>query len=165
MWTALLSAMMVGAAANQDAAAKSDKEDPKIVARAVWPVREDKPQQLVIRNAQELAIALGVDAKDARHRRFQNDAVADTIKLLKVKGIDWDREMLVVVMAGAQRTGGYRVDIESVRVKDGTLLVGWKLHPPAADAVVTQAISYPGQMALVDHFHGRVQFDPPVEKK
>jgi hypothetical protein len=165
MWTALLATMVFGATPNQDAAPKGDKEDPKIIARGVWPVRADKPQQVVVRSAQELALALGVDAKHARDRRFQNDAVSDTIKLLKVKEIDWNKQMLVVVTAGAQRTGGYRVDIESLRVKDGVLIVNWKLHVPQPGVVVTQAISYPAQMALVDHFHGSVQFDPPAEKK
>lgn len=165
MWTVLLVTMAFAATSNQETGPKGDKEAPKILARGVWPVREDKPSQHVLRNAQELAIALGVEAKDAKERRFQNDAEADTAKLLKVKAIDWNKQMLLVVTAGAQRTGGYRVEIESLHVKDGTLIVGWKLYAPSPGTSVTQAISYPKQMILVDHFAGRVQFDPPIEKK
>lgn len=165
MWTALLVSMMVWAASEQDAASKDDKEERKILARAVWPVREDKPAHLVLRNAEELTLALGVDAANAKEKRFQNDAVADTAKLLKVKDIDWGKHMLVVVTVGVRRTGGYRVEIVSLRVKDGTLVVNWKLHTPAAGAVVTQALTYPSQMALVERFRGSVRFDPPAEKK
>jgi hypothetical protein len=165
MWTALWMTMVFGAAPNQRATPRGEKEAPRILARGPWPVREDKPKQVVVRNAQELAVALGVDPKNARERRFQSDAVTDTAKLLKVKKIDWDKQMLVVVTGGAQQTGGYRIDIEALHLKEETLTVQWKLHAPQPGDAVTQAISHPAQMALVDNYGGRVQFDPPLEKK
>jgi hypothetical protein len=163
MWTALLVTMGFSAASSSDAAPR--REVPKILARGVWPVREDKNERLVLHDPQELAVALGVAPKDARERRFQNDAVADTAKLLKVKDIDWNKQMLVVVAVGSRRTGGYRVEIESLTVKDEALVVKWKLHEPRPGDVVTQAITYPTQMVLVDKFQGRILFDPPAEKK
>jgi hypothetical protein len=165
MWTALLVNLVLGATPAQDAADKDDKNDLKILARGVWPVRQEKPTQLVIRSGEEVAIALGVDPKDAREKRFQTDATADTAKLLKVRDIDWSKQMLVVVAAGAKRTGGYRVEILSLRVKEGALTVTWKLHTPAAGGIVTQAITYPSQMVLVERFQGPVRFDPPAKKK
>ncbi len=165
MKTALVLSMLLAVASDNDAENKKDKSDVKILARGVWPVQEEKPAQRVLRSGEELATALGVEPQNAKEKRFQNEAMRDTAKLLKVKNIDWDKQMLLVVADGAKRTGGYRVEIVSLRIKDGTLTVNWKLHAPPADAVVTQAITYPAQMVLVERFRGNVRFDPPVEKK
>jgi hypothetical protein len=156
--------MLLAATLDNDKENKNDKSDVKILVRGIWPEREEKPAQRVIRSGVELAVALGVDPQDAREKRIQTEATSDTAKLLKVKEIDWNKQMLIVIAAGAKRTGGYRVEIVSVAVKDGTLIVNWKLHTPPPGAVVTQAISYPSQAALVDRFHGAVRFDPPIEK-
>ncbi len=163
MWTTLLATMVFGAVSYRDGAPK--QPEPKILARSVWPVREDKGERLVLHDARELAIALGVAPKDARDRRIQSDAESDTAKLFKVKGIDWNKQMVVVVTVGVRRTGGYRVEIESLTVKDELLTVKWKLHEPRPGDLVTQALTYPAQMVLVDRFQGRVAFDPPAEKK
>lgn len=163
MWKALLATMVFGAVSIRDGAPRQPV--PKILARGVWPVREDKGERLVLHDARELAIALGAAPKDARERRFQDDAETDTAKLFKVKAIDWNKQMVVVVAVGVRRTGGYRVEIESLTVKDEVLTVKWKLHEPRPGDLVTQALTYPTQMALVDRFEGRVAFDPPAETK
>jgi hypothetical protein len=128
-------------------------------------VREEKPAQRIVRSGEELAVALGVEPEHAKEKRFQSDATADTAKLLKVKDIDWSKQMLIVVAAGAKRSGGYRAEIASLTRKDGILTVTWKLHSPPPGAIVTQAITYPSQVVLVESFRGDVRFDPPVKKK
>ncbi|HEY7311422.1 MAG TPA: protease complex subunit PrcB family protein [Gemmataceae bacterium] len=159
MWTALMVSLVLAAPPGS----KDEKDrDLKILARGAWPVRHEKPTQLVLRNAEELALAHGVAPKDAKEKRFQADVTADVVSLLKVKAIDWDKQMLVVVTAGMKRTGGYRVEILSLPVKDGTLTVRWKLHSPAPGDIVTQAITYPAEMVLVERV-AAVKFDPPAK--
>jgi hypothetical protein len=165
MWFVLGMSVLLGAASDADAARTDKERELKILARGVWPVLADKPSQLVIRSGEELALALGVAAKEAREERLQKEATADVTHLLKVRAIDWERQMLVVVAAGAKPTGGYRVEITSLRVKEKTLTVAWKLHRPAADAVVTRNVTHPSQMVLVERFAGTIQFDPSLPKK
>lgn len=165
MATALILGLLFGAASDKDAAKKEDNRDLKILANGVWVGIEEKPAQLVVRSGEELAVALGVAPKDAKEKRFQNAATADTAKLLKVKDIDWTKQMLIVVAAGAKPTGGFRVEIVALRIKDKTLTISWKLHSPAAGDIVTQAITHPSQVVLVERWQGSVRFDPPLEKK
>lgn len=160
MGTVLMVSLVL--AAPQAEKAEKDR-DMKILARSAWPVRHDKPTQLVLRNAEELALAHGVAPKNAKEKRFQADVTADVSLLLKVKGIDWDKQMLVVVSAGMKRTGGYRVKILTLPVKDGKLTVRWKLDSPAPGSIVTQAITYPAEMVLVERVAGDVKFDPPAK--
>ncbi len=166
MWTALVAALVLGAPPSQDAPAGTGEErELKVLARGVWPVRNKRPTQLVIRNAEELARSHGIDGDDAKDRRFQTDVTADAAQLLNVKTIDWKKQMLVVVTAGPQPTGGYSVEILTLPVKDKTLTVRWKLNSPKAGATVRKATSYPGQMVLIERFTGTVQFDPAVSAK
>lgn len=167
MWTAVVVSLVIGAAAPRELLAPKAEEDRelKIVARGVWPVRHAKPTQLVIRNGEELARAHGVAAKDAKEARMQLAAAKDVADLLKVKGIDWKKQMLVVVAAGTKPTGGYSIEVLRLPVKDKTLTAHWKLTNPAAGSIVTQALTYPSQMVLVDRFEGPVKFDPPAKDK
>jgi hypothetical protein len=165
MWTVLVVSLVCAAPPAKDAAKAGEDRDVKILAHGIWAMRHEKPAQLVIRSAEELARAHGVAAKDAKEKRFQTDVTADVAQLLKVKTIDWDKQMLVVVAAGSKPTGGYRVEVRTLSVKDKTLTVHWKLHNPAPGGIVTTAITYPAQMVLVERFDGPVKFDPPVKDK
>ena len=165
MATVLFLSLLFGAGSDRDADKKEDQRDLKILASGVWIGMEEKPAQRAIRSGEELALALGVAAKDATNKRFQKAATEDVAKLLKVRDIDWDKQMLVVVAAGAKPTGGFRVEIESLRIKDRTLTVNWKLHRPAAGDIVTQVITHPSQVVLVERWPGSVHFNPPLEKK
>jgi hypothetical protein len=180
MWTAVMVSLLFGTVGEDAPKAKEppakqelfapaarDEKDRnlKLLARGAWPVRHDKPTQLVIRNAEELALAHGVAPKDAKEKRFQADVTADTASLLKVKAIDWDKQMLVVASAGMKPTGGYRVEILNLPVKDGTLTVRWKLNSPPPGGIVTQVITYPAEMVLIERFAGTVKFDPPAKKE
>src|SRR5207253_2946964 len=54
-------------------------------------------------------------------------ASANLAKMLKVESIDWTKQMVIVISGGTQRTGGYSVEAKSLEVKDGKLIVNWKL--------------------------------------
>jgi hypothetical protein len=83
-------------------------------------------------------------------------------KKLKVESIDWKKHMVVVVSGGRQPTGGYSVEVKDLEIKDGKLIVHWKLNAPAPGSFVTQVITTPTLTILVDRFEGDVVFDPPA---
>lgn len=67
--------------------------------------------------------------------------------------------MVIVIYGGERGTGGFSVEVKSLEVKDGKLIVHWKLKSPGADDIVAQVITYPSQVILVDRFEGKVEFD------
>ena len=146
----------------------ADGNEVKVLARGFW--RADAKgevgggqQQLVLRSAGDLLSASGMAGK-AADEALQKQVTAATAKLLKVDGIDWKKQMLVVVTGGVQPTGGYAVEVTKAEVKDKVLTVHWKLNAPKPGALVTQALTHPGQVALLERFEGEVKFDPPAKK-
>ncbi len=140
----------------------------KVEASAPWRYGQADPkvaggsQQLVLRSAAELVAATPYRDRDALPAVVEKAATADLAGQLKVKQIDWKKQMLLVVTAGTQRSGGYRVEVTGLKVKDNTLTVSWKLHPPKGFA--TAALTHPGVVVLVPRFTGKVLFDPPAKK-
>lgn len=115
------------------------------------------PQHLVVRSADEFAKLL----------RPGNDAptvLRDLLKAMKLDSIDWSRQMLVVVTGGAQKSGGYRLEITGVAVKGDVMTVRWKLHSPRPTDIVTMAFTHPAETVLVPSHAGTVVFDPPLKK-
>ncbi len=152
----LLLAMAIGGLGD-----KPKEGELKIQGRGFWraSAEPDTPaQQLVIRNAVDAARAqrLVPDGKS------QQQATANLAKALKVARIDWDKQMVIVVTAGAKPTGGYRVEVQKLAVKDGELTVKWKLHTPTG--FVTQAFTHPAEAVLTEKFEGKVRFDPAASK-
>ncbi len=142
---------------------KTKDRELKIEGRGFWRA-SSRPggaaQQLVIRDAVEAAKASGLPADG----KSQEQASANLAKALKVEKIDWDKQMVVVATAGAKPTGGYRVEVLTVAVKDGTVLVKWKLHSPKPGGIVTQAFTHPAEAVLVEKAEGKAVFDPPAPK-
>jgi lipoprotein NlpI len=140
---------------------KNEKEL-KMVARAIWRYASASPKgpkeghKLVLRSAAELVAATPFKNLDAPQQVVEKQATAELAKALKVDAIDWKTHMLVVVTAGVKPTGGYSVDIQSIKVADKTATVAWKLNTPKG--AVTQAFTHPGQVALVERFGGEVKF-------
>jgi len=135
----------------------------KILARAPWRASarpNSAAQQLVIRSGAELAAASG----QPRTEQGIKQATEMLARLLKVKEIDWNKQMIVVTTAGAKPTGGYSVEVTGLTIKDGTLTVKWKLNSPGPNDFVTQAFTHPGQAVLVEKFDGKVTFDPPAPR-
>lgn len=142
---------------------KTKEKEMKVQARGFWRA-SSRPggaaQQLVIRSAAEAAKASGVPA-DGKGQELASQRLA---QVFKVEKIDWDKQMVVVATAGAKPTGGYRVEVVSVAVKDGAVQVKWKLHSPKPGSIVTQAFTHPGEAVLVEKAEGKVVFDPPAPK-
>jgi hypothetical protein len=115
-------------------------------------------KSLVMRTAQELNLATPIGGKN-------DDITKITAGLLKVDSIDLKKQMVVVIFAGEKPTGGYSIEVKSLELKDKKLVVHWKLKAPGPDDIVTQAITYPELVLLVDRFDGEVVFDPDPPKK
>ena len=128
----------------------------KIVARSPWPHAPVKVKaagkdkvQLVIRSAAELVAAVPGSVEKA--------ATADLAKELKVKDIDWAKQMVVVVSGGTKSSGGYRAEVTGLEIKGETMTVKWTLHSPKGRA--TRALTHPSEVVLVPKFMGKVVFD------
>jgi hypothetical protein len=147
---AILGVILLG---GSNLAAGDKKGELKVHAKAASGVAKGP---VVIKSAEQLG---------KLRNAAPDKASADAAKLLKVDKIDWTKQMLVVISGGTQPTGGYSVEAKSLDVKDGKLIVHWKLNTPPKDAVVIQVITNPAQTILVDRFDGDVTFDPPSPPK
>lgn len=136
-----------------------DGVEVKVLGRAPWRASA-KPgaaaQQLVVRSREEFdkLISAGNDPK----------TVLDNLQQQLKTEIDWSKHMLVVCTGGAQRTGGYRVEVQVVYTKGETMTVRWKLHVPKPGSFVTMAFTHPAETVLVEKFAGTVVFDPAMAK-
>lgn len=126
----------------------AQQDAPKIHAKT--PMRIGQSSH-VVRSAEELGKLQNIDA---------DKASANLAKALKVQAIDWKKQMVIVVYGGTQRTGGFSVEVKSLQVKDGKLVVNWKVNGPPPGSFVTQALTNPTLTILVDRFEGDVMFDP-----
>ncbi len=93
--------------------------------------------------------------------RTANEKVtADIAAAFKLPGIDWTKQMVIVVSGGPQPTGGYGIIAKSVEIKGNRLVVNWELLRPDPSSNVTQAFTHPTVTILVDRFDGDVEFNP-----
>jgi hypothetical protein len=137
----------------------------KIHARAFWPdgwKGESPPRQWVVRSYAEL-IDPRLDAPEPVLERMRQESLARYLKALKVKAIDFNKQMLVGASGGTQPAGA-RVEITRVAHGGGRLTVHWKLHPPKAGAAPAE-LTHPAEVVLVERFAGDIQFDPPAPKQ
>jgi hypothetical protein len=107
---------------------------------------------VIIRSAAELVKAQG-------GKGDEQAATAALAKQLKTD-IDWTKHMVLVLDGGTQRTGGYSVVVKNLTVKDNVLTVNWMLKGPGPNDIVTQVITRPSAVLLVERFGGEVHFDP-----
>jgi hypothetical protein len=84
--------------------------------------------------------------------------------LLKVKKIDWDKQMVLLISGGTQPTPGYRVAVTSLKVKDDELTVRWKLIGPPKGAPLAKRITHPAETLLVERYDDTTRFDPAVPR-
>jgi len=138
--------------------------DVKILGRGVWKpaTKSGDQQQVVIRSAEELAKAAGLEKPNGEDA--QKKATETVAKALKVDDIDWKKQMVIVVTGGVKRTGGYSVEITKIETADKVMTVHWKLNSPKPGSPVTQTITHPALTVIVDRFEGKVVFDPPAAK-
>jgi len=115
-------------------------------------------QNLVMRTEVELNRATPIGGKNY-------DITKIVAGLMKVDSIDLKKQMIIAIYAGEKPTGGYSIELKSLEVKDKKLVVHWNLKSPGPDDIVTQAITHPALVLLVDRFDGEVVFDPAPPKK
>ncbi len=133
-----------------------------ILARGVWPFGSTNPDnreksgQYVIRSAEELTQRQPWSNYDAIPAVVEKMADGQLAKILKVKDIDWKKQMLLVVSGGTQSSGGYRIGVQSIRKDGDKLVIDWFLHPPMGAA--TDAFTHPAEVVLTPRFDGKVEF-------
>jgi hypothetical protein len=155
-------------AAGLSQAGDKDTRELKIIAKAPWSYASAKPDgnkeghKLVLRSAAELVAATPFSKLDAPQQIVEKQAAAELAKALKVEGIDWGKQMLIVVTGGVKPTGGYSVEITDLKVAGKMLTVTWKLNRPRGFA--TEAFTHPGQVVLVPRFEGEVRFVVMAQK-
>ena len=112
----------------------------------------------MLRSGEDAAAALGMPGKS-------KEATAQLARMFKVPGIDWKKQMVLVVTGGLRRTGGYSVEVTDLKASGKALTVKWKLNRPKPGGIVTTALTHPGTAVLTERFAGPVKFDPPAKGK
>jgi dipeptidyl aminopeptidase/acylaminoacyl peptidase len=143
---------------------KADGKGPKILATTQSSFNQIAPRTGFVRSPDGAALLMGAPVDQSRDEAVQQDATKKLARLFKRDTIDWDKQMLLIAEVGQRKTGGYRVEFTGLDVKDKVLTVKWQLKAPGPDSIVTQVISHPGALALVERFDGEIRFDPPADK-
>ncbi len=131
-----------------------------LLARALWPdgwSAESASREWVVRNAGSL-VDPRMKAPEPVLERLRCEAAARYARALHVEAVDFDRQMVIGVSGGVQRSGGYRVEITRVEADaPGKILtVRWTLHAP--EGFATAVLTHPAEVILVDQFDGDVKF-------
>lgn len=66
-----------------------------------------------------------------------------SLSLESMKGIDYQREHIVLASIGQKPTGGYSVTLDSSEIRSGTLELRIRVAEPAPGTMVTQALTTP----------------------
>lgn len=136
----------------------------KILGRGSWHTPgKGESQQIVIRSAEELAKAAGLEKPE--DEAVQKKATETVAKALKVDDIDWKKQMVIVVSAGMKRTGGFKVEVATIDVADKVMTVHWTVRTPGPGAPVTATITHPAQSVVVERFEGKVAFEQSAPKE
>lgn len=84
---------------------------------------------------------------------------------LKVPEIDFSKEMVVFAAMGRQRTGGYAIEITSIRPANDRLQISIKRKTPPPGAMVTQALTAPFHIVAVPKSALKPEFVEVKEEK
>jgi len=136
--------------------ALADESFPKVIAQAVGLKGGSKPQGVILKTEAELSKFLNVSGADSLIKIKQ---------LLKVNEINFENQMILVIQGGECKSGGFKVSFEKLEIKGATLQVLWKLQGPPADAFVTQALTYPSLILLVEKHKGEIIFKQTFDTK
>jgi hypothetical protein len=133
----------------------------KVFARGTWPYgpAAGGRNEFIIRSAAELAAANPLRKDGLPPAQAERQALAELTRALKVKEIDWKKQMLVIVRV--PRAHPFRpAAIARLDVSGKTLTVHYEYYAPVAarpqDRPPTPA-TIP-LLALVERFDGPVQF-------
>ena len=136
--------------------ALADGSFPKVISQAVGPKGETKPQGIIIKTEAELSKFLNLPEAEANTKIKQ---------LLNVKELNFANQMILIIQGGECKSGGFKVVLEEFQSTDNSLQVLWKLQAPAADSFVTQALTYPSLVLLVENFKGEITFKQIIDIK
>jgi hypothetical protein len=111
----------------------------------------------VFRSAQELAA--NVNRAKANDPGFQKEVEASIASALKVKSIDWSKQMVVAarIPTLSQRMGLAPVEFTSLKVSGDQLTVSYELR-----GQISGYCPSPIGFALVERFNGAVVFEGPT---
>jgi hypothetical protein len=121
----------------------SEGSDPQAVILSQWSGARggsDDASTLVVRSAGEWT---------ALWRRIGRE---------EPRKLDPAKEMAVAVFLGEKRTGGFSVEIKSVREESGNLFVEYHERTPAPDMVVAQVLTSPWTVAVTSRSSSPVVF-------
>jgi len=138
-----------------------ESKDLKIIASLDnWtvPIRLKKEDSgVVIRNAEEL-VAHSSKPGSAKDPVAQKKMESELWKLLKVDGIDWSKQMILVVTG--HRAGYALIKFDSLKIEGKILTVTWKQEERP-----TLGSTVPSGLVIVERFDGEVKFVPFAKKK
>ena len=140
----------------QSCVALADESFPKVIAQAVGLKGTAKPQGVILKTEAELSKFLNVP---------EADSLIKIKQLLKVNEINFANHMILVIQGGECKSGGFKVVFDKFQSTGNSLQVLWKLQAPAADAFVTQALTYPSLVLLVENFKGEITFKQIIDIK
>ena len=134
----------------------ADEPIPKIISQAVGLKGNPKTQGVILKTEADLSKFLDLPVPDANAKIKQ---------LLNVKEINFTHQMIVVIQGGECKSGGFKVVFDKFQSTGNSLQALWKLQAPAADAFVTQALTYPSLVLLVENFKGEITFKQIIDVK
>ena len=103
----------------------------------------DRPEQVVVRSDKEW------QALWQRHAPGGRPAPT----------VDFNKHMVVAVFLGSRPSGGYQVQIESIRPEGNALVVRWAEARPGAGQVAAQVMTAPASIVAVPRHSGDVRFE------
>ena len=143
---------------------KTKERELRIRARGNWlgaAKLDAAAVQRVIHSPAEAAQAMGLPGGP----RGETLAAQRVSQVLGGTPVDWARQMVIVVTAGAKRTGGYGVQVVKVETGgDKSMTVHYRLTSPRPGSAVPQMVSHPGTAVLVDRVDGEPRFVEETKK-
>ena len=134
----------------------ADEPIPKIISQAVGLKGNPKTQGVILKTEADLSKFLYLQFSDANTKIKQ---------LLNVKELNFANQMILVIQGGECKSGGFKVVFEKFQSTGNSLQVLWKLQAPASDSFVTQALTYPSLVLLVENFKGEITFKQILDVK
>lgn len=134
----------------------ADEPIPKIISQAVGLKGNPKTQGVILKTEAELSKFLDLPVAEANTKIKQ---------LLNVKELNFANQMILIIQGGECKSGGFKVVFEKFQSTGNSLQVLWKLQPPASDSFVTQALTYPSLVLLVENFKGEIIFKQILDVK
>jgi hypothetical protein len=76
----------------------------------------------------------------------------------KIPKVDFEKEMIIAIAMGKQRTGGYRIEITGVETGADKLRITYKRYAPPPDGINLQVITSPFHFVAVPKSASKPEF-------